>query len=77
MTTVWRVPPCETRVRATVVAFRGVFLTSGNPTSTANFNDEVAELALEEVQMGVYNYWRVDCDGVRMAIHDAARGVGY
>lgn len=51
--------------------FRGIFLTSRDPRSTAEFYRQVAGLPLETVGEGDYIYWRLDRDGVQLAIHDA------
>ena len=52
--------------------FRGVFLTSEQPERTASFYRDVAGLALETVgEGGAYVYWRIDADGIQIAIHDA------
>ena len=53
-------------------AFRGVFLTSENPEATARFYEQVALLPLETVgTKGQYVYWRLDRNGMQLAIHDA------
>lgn len=55
-------------------AFRGIFLTSEDPASTAKFYLDVAGLDLEQIGSGgEYVYWRIDTDGVQLAIHDAKR----
>lgn len=52
--------------------FRGVFLTSEHPEATARFYEDVALLPLEAVGMkGEYIYWRLERNGVQLAIHDA------
>jgi len=52
--------------------FRGVFLTSEQPARTTAFYRDVAGLALETVgEGGAYVYWRIDVDGIQIAIHDA------
>ena len=52
--------------------FRGVFLTSEDPEATARFYEKVALLPLEAVGMkGKYIYWRLERNGVQLAIHDA------
>jgi hypothetical protein len=52
--------------------FRGVFLTSKKPEATAKFYEQVASLPLEAVGTpGEYVYWRLDRDGMQLAIHDA------
>ena len=61
-----------------IARFRGVFLTSEHPDVTARFYEQVAGLALEKVgNEGQYTYWRIDADGVQLAIHDAAAFSGY
>ncbi|MFE0016850.1 VOC family protein [Mesorhizobium sp. NPDC059054] len=52
--------------------FRGIFLTSARPAETADFYRRVAGLPLEQVGAhGSYVYWRLDRDGVQLAIHEA------
>ena len=51
---------------------RGIFLTSDRPEETARFYEGVAGLPLEIVEAGTYRYWRLDRDGMQLAIHDAA-----
>jgi len=52
--------------------FRSVFLTSDQPERTAAFYRDVAGLALEAIgEGGSYVYWRLDADGMQIAIHDA------
>lgn len=59
-------------------AFRGIFLTSANPAETAAFYRHVAGLPLEQVGTpNSYIYWRLDRDGVQLAIHDAAAFAAY
>lgn len=51
---------------------RSIFLTSGSPGATAKFYRDVAGLDLKEVSPdGKYVYWRIDEDGLQIAIHDA------
>jgi len=58
--------------------FRGIFLTSETPEATARFYEEVALLPLERVGTpGQYVYWRLDRDGVQLAIHDAKAFADY
>jgi hypothetical protein len=58
--------------------FRGVFLTSENPETTAHFYRQVALLPLEAVgEPGGYIYWRLDRDGMQVAIHDAKAFASY
>jgi hypothetical protein len=55
-----------------------VFLTSERPDVTAQFYEQVADLPLEKVgDEGRYVYWRIDADGVQLAIHDAKAFSGY
>jgi catechol 2,3-dioxygenase-like lactoylglutathione lyase family enzyme len=57
---------------------RGVFLTSGNPEATAEFYMRAALLPLEAVgEQGEYTYWRLDRDGMQLAIHDAEAFAAY
>ena len=57
---------------------RGIFLTSRFPEETARFYQEVAGLELEEVGTpGVYVYWKLDRDGMQLAIHDAEKFAAY
>lgn len=52
--------------------FRGVFLTSEDPACTARFYQDIARLELEVVgREGAYQYWKIDRDGVQLAVHDA------
>ncbi len=55
---------------------RGLFLTSNEPRALAEWYRVVARIPLEEVGEG-YVYWRVDSDGVQLAIHDAEAFAGY
>lgn len=58
--------------------FRGIFLTSEKPEATAKFYERVAALPLEAVGTpGVYVYWRLDRDGMQLAIHDAKAFADY
>ena len=52
-------------------SFRGVFLTSSNAEATATFYRDVAGIPLEAITAGDYTYWRLDHDGMQIAIHDA------
>ncbi|MGC3956374.1 MAG: hypothetical protein QM804_19400 [Propionicimonas sp.] len=54
-----------------------MFLTSTDPAAAARFYREVAGLPLEEVGEGGYTYWRLDRDGMQLAIHDAQAFAGY
>lgn len=58
--------------------FRGVFLTSEKPEATARFYEQVASLPLETVGTpGQYVYWRLDRDGMQLAIHEAKAFADY
>jgi hypothetical protein len=60
------------------VSFRGIFLTSDQPAATADFYREVAGQPLEAVgDEGQYIHWRLDRDGMQLAIHDAAAFASY
>jgi hypothetical protein len=51
---------------------RGIFLTAAHPATTAKFYRDVAGLDLEQAGVqGQYVYWRIDRDGLQLAIHDA------
>lgn len=57
---------------------RGIFLTSENPKVTAKFYEQVAALSLTAVGTpGEYVYWRLDRDGMQLAIHDARAFAAY
>ncbi len=57
---------------------RGLFLTSDTPEATAAFYRDVAGLELEQMgRAGEYVYWKVDKDGLQLAIHDAATFAAY
>jgi catechol 2,3-dioxygenase-like lactoylglutathione lyase family enzyme len=57
---------------------RGIFLTSEMPEATARFYRDVVGLELEQIgNPGGYIYWKVDKDGLQIAIHDAARFAEY
>jgi hypothetical protein len=57
---------------------RGLFLTSEKPAETAKFYREVASLELEEIgEGGAYVYWKVDSNGLQIAIHDAQKFAEY
>lgn len=59
-------------------AFRGVFLTSENPEAAAKFYQQVASLPLEPIgEEGAYVYWRLDRNGMQLAIHDAKSFADY
>jgi hypothetical protein len=54
------------------IIFRGVFLTSENPEAIAKFYEQVAALPIEKIGAeGQYTYWRIDDNGMQLAIHDA------
>jgi len=55
---------------------RGIFLTSADPAATARFYRDVAGLDLEEIGDG-YRYWKLDRDGMQLAIHDAEAFADY
>ena len=56
-----------------MTTFRGVFLTGDDPGTTAAFYRDVAGPPIESVgAAGEYVYWRMDRDGMQIAIHDAA-----
>ncbi|MTD93064.1 VOC family protein [Hyphomicrobium sp. xq] len=56
----------------TAATLRGIFLTSEQPEACARFYIDVAGLPLEHVGTeGVYVYWKIDRDGLQLAIHDA------
>lgn len=58
--------------------FRGIFLTSASPAETADFYRRVAGLPLEQVGTAdSYTYWRLDRDGVQLAIHAAHAFAAY
>lgn len=57
--------------------FRSVFLTSDKPEVTARFYEQVAQVPLEKVGEGEYVYWRLDRDGIQIAIHEAAAFAPY
>lgn len=62
-------------MRSTV---RGIFLTSETPQQTAMFYKSVAGLLLEQVgEMREHAYWKLDQDGIQIAIHDASKFAGY
>jgi hypothetical protein len=57
---------------------RGIFLTAANPAATAKFYKEIAGLELEEIGAGgAYTYWKIDRDGLQLAIHDAKAFADY
>lgn len=57
---------------------RGIFLTSEDPSATAAFYRDVAGLDWEEVGTGSgYVYWKLDRDGVQLALHDAKLFANY
>jgi catechol 2,3-dioxygenase-like lactoylglutathione lyase family enzyme len=57
--------------------FRGVFLTSQSPEATAAFYRDVAGIPLEAVGSDAYTYWRLDRNGIQIAIHDAEAFAAY
>jgi hypothetical protein len=57
---------------------RSVFLTSENPEAAARFYEQVTQLPMEKVGAeGGYVYWRLDRDGMQLAIHDAKAFADY
>ena len=61
-----------------MTVLRGIFLTSSHPDRTAKFYEQVAQLALERVgEEGGYVYWRLDRDGMQLAIHASAPFAAY
>lgn len=57
---------------------RGVFLTSKEPCKTAEFYERVAMLSLEMVGVeGEYVYWKIDNNGMQLAIHEAKAFADY
>jgi len=61
-----------------VATFRSVFLTSEKPEVTARFYQQVALLPLETAGTpGQYVYWRLDRDGMQLAIHEARAFADY
>lgn len=59
------------------IAFAGIFLTSARVAETAEFYMAIAGLSMEAVDTGGYVYWRGDCGGVQLAIHDARSFADY
>ena len=58
--------------------FRGIFLTSEIPELTAKFYREVAGMDLEQMgDSSSYVYWKLDKDGMQLAIHDAQKFAAY
>jgi len=58
--------------------FRGVFPTSQSPSATAQFYQQVTTLPLERIEVEAdYAYWRMDSNGIQLAIHDAKRFADY
>jgi len=61
-----------------MMRLRSVFLTSENPEVAARFYAQVAQLPMEKVGVeGGYIYWRMDWDGMQLAIHDAKAFADY
>lgn len=58
-------------------SFRGVFLTSTDPAATAQFYRDIAGFPLEQAGEGGYSYWRLDRDGMQLAIHNAQAFAAY
>jgi len=60
------------------VTLRSIFLTSDTPAELAEFYKRIACLPLETVgQPGEYLYWRLEQNGVQLAIHDAQAFAAY
>ncbi|MGH6978451.1 MAG: VOC family protein, partial [Brevundimonas sp.] len=57
--------------------FRGIFLTSEHAAETADFYRRVAGLPLETAGGEGYTYWKLDRDGMQLAIHDAGAFADY
>lgn len=57
--------------------FRGVFLTSDNPSATAKFYAEIAGVKFEEVSSSNYTYWKYNEGDMQIAIHDAKSFADY
>jgi hypothetical protein len=65
-------------IQSVKTVLRGIFLTSENPDQTANFYRTVAGLDLEEIgSADTYRYWKIDKEGVQLAIHDAEKFADY
>jgi hypothetical protein len=56
---------------------RGIFLTSDDPNRAAAFYRDVAGLELERIGNADYSYWKIDKDGLQLAIHDARLFASY
>jgi hypothetical protein len=57
---------------------RGIFMTSEDPERTVRFYREVARLDLEQIgDPSACVYWKLDRDGVQLAIHDARQIADY
>lgn len=70
--------PKKAQLQQTKPVFRGIFLTCEKPERTAAFYKDVAGLELEQVgKAGEYIYWKIDKDGIQIAIHDAAAFASY
>ena len=60
------------------VTFRGVFLTSADAAKTAAFYRDVGCLPLEQNGSSPgYVYWKLDKDGMQLAIHEARAFADY
>lgn len=51
--------------------FRGVFLTCQDSVKTAAFYRDLAGVPLEEAGDDEYTYYRLEVDGIQIALHDA------
>ena len=58
-------------------ALRGIFLTCADPTKTAKFYREIAGLELEHLGNATGGYWKVDRNGMQLAIHGASAFADY
>lgn len=56
------------------LSLRGIFLTSPKPEVAAKFYRDVAGMELEQIgNTDSYVYWKIDKDGLQLAIHDSAK----
>lgn len=61
-----------------ISVLRGIFLTSDEPEATARFYRDVAGVDLEQVGSAEsYRYWKLDRQGMQLAIHDARLFAAY
>lgn len=57
---------------------RGIFLTAEKVERTAHFYQTVAGLDLQPIgDADTYIYWKLDTNGLQLAIHDAAKFADY